>query len=88
MPEVDVGEDGLRPDNYWWTPPRRQAGRPQISKAKKKHRKVMWLTPWALACIAQIAETLGMKDSAVVRKLIQLGVEKYAELGVLPEVDR
>lgn len=48
----------------------------------------MWLTPWALACIAQIAETLGMKDSAVVRKLIQLGVEKYAELGVLPEVDR
>jgi len=72
---------------------RRGRGRPPKDPADRVKRIFFYATPWvarALEYIEEAEKAKGskLKTSEIIRRLLQLGIERYRELGDIPTRDK
>ena len=73
--------------------PRRGPGRPPKDPSERVKKVFFFATPWMARAIEYIQEaeaTKGnvLKPSKIIRGLLQLGIDRYREIGDLPKRDR
>lgn len=72
---------------------RKKLGRPPLDESVKKMRVEFFSTPWMKKVIVWVVFNEAAKHNRIsmsraIRGLLQLGVERYRELGSLPDTEK